>query len=61
MSASTERLVEQIRLTEEALEVARRDSDVRLIVEIERDLKQLQRTLAASNEALVEGRQILKG
>ena len=59
MSASTERLVEQIQLTERAIasaEAAGQDAS-----SLKADLKHLQRKLQTCNEALTEGRQMLKG
>lgn len=59
MSASTERLVEQIKLTEQAIaeaEKAGKDPSG-----LKHDLKHLQRKLQVSNEALTEGKQVLKG
>lgn len=58
MSASTETLIEQIKLTEELIattEAAGRDTSV-----YKTDLRHLQRRLQAASEALTEGRQILK-
>ncbi len=59
MSASTERLVEQIRLTEQAIaaaEAAGTDAS-----SLKADLRHFQRKLQVSNEALTEGKQVLKG
>jgi len=59
MSASTERLVEQIKLTEQAIvaaEAAGADSS-----SLKTDLRYLQRKLQVCNEALTEGKQVLKG
>ena len=62
MSASTEKLLEQIKLTEEALAVARRDAGAGAVVaQCEADLKYLQRKLQVCNEALTEGKHVLKG
>lgn len=59
MSASTENLIEQIASTEAAIrlqEAAKAD-----VTDLKRDLKRLQKKLAQSNDALTEGKQILKG
>lgn len=60
MSASTERLLEQIKNTEEAISVATaKGHDASQLKE---DLKYFQRKLAMCNEALTEGAQkIIKG
>jgi len=58
MSASTERLVENIKLVEQAIIAARVAGSPTL--ELEADLKRLQRKLAVCNEALTEGKQLLK-
>ena len=59
MSASTERLVEQIRATEEAIKAA--DVSGHDSSGLKTDLRHLQRKLQVASEALTEGRQILKG
>ena len=59
MSASTENLVQQIRLLEEAIRVA--EANGQDSSNLKADLKYAQRKLATCNEALTEGRQILKG
>jgi len=59
MSASTEHLVEQIKACEAAIIVAEGqglDSS-----SLKSDLRRLQQKLATCNEALTEGKQILKG
>ena len=59
MSATTENLLEQITVIQQAIKVAEdagRDSSV-----LRADLKFLNERLQVCNEALVEGRQILKG
>jgi hypothetical protein len=61
MSASTERLVEQIRLTEETLALAKRDGNQLLVAQCETDLRVLRKSLVNANEALTEGKQVLKG
>ena len=58
MSASTEKLVEQIELTERAITEA--ESSGRDVRALRDDLKHLRRKLHACNEALNEGRQVLK-
>lgn len=61
MSASTERLLEQIKLVEETLIVAKQDSQTAIVAQCEADLRVLRRSLSQANEALTEGKQILKG
>lgn len=59
MSASTENLVTQIGLLEEAIaaqERAGQDASA-----LKADLKRYQRKLQAASEALNEGKQVLKG
>jgi hypothetical protein len=59
MSATTERLIEQIHLVEEAIKAAEsRGEDSN---SLRTDLQYYQRKLSACNEALTEGRQIIKG
>lgn len=58
MSASTETLIEQIRTTEEAIRIAEaRGQDAS---GLKQDLKYLQRKLQVCNEALTEGKHLLK-
>lgn len=60
MSASTERLLEQIKSTEEAITTAVASGQD--ASQLKEDLKYFQRKLATCNEALTEGAQkILKG
>lgn len=59
MSASTERLVEQIKLTEELIATAEASGQDTSVYKA--DLKYLQRKLQVATEALTESRQILKG
>lgn len=59
MSASTERLVEQIRACEAA--IASSEAQGLDASSLKSDLKQLQRKLQVASEALTEGKQILKG
>ena len=61
MSASTEKLLENIKLTEETLVVAKRDGNVALIAQYEADLHALRTSLASANTALTEGKTLLKG
>jgi len=58
MSASTERLVEQIKLIEQAIAAAEAAGTDAL--PLKADLRHYQRKLSASNEALNEGKQVLK-
>lgn len=59
MSASTERLVEQIKATEQAIaEAERAGKDASTL---KADLRYFQRKLQVCNEALTEGKQVLKG
>jgi hypothetical protein len=60
MSATTERLLEQIKLTEETLAVAKRDGHAEIAEQCESDLDALRRSLASANQALTEGKQLLK-
>ena len=59
MSASTERLVEQIKTTEEAIKL--NEGSGQDTSTLKAELRQLQRRLQVASEALTEGRQILKG
>lgn len=59
MSASTERLVEQIRACEAAIAAA--EAQGLDATGLKTDLRYLQRKLAVCNEALTEGKQVLKG
>lgn len=59
MSASTERLVEQIRACEAAIAAA--ESQGLDSSDLKKELAYFQRKLAVCNEALTESRQILKG
>lgn len=62
MSATTERLLEQIKLTEETLATAKSYGQVALIEQCEADLTRLRQSLLSANEALNEGKQsLLKG
>lgn len=59
MSATTELLLEQIRQQEDAIRAAAESGhDTKSMRE---ELKQLKTRLAAANQALNEGKQILKG
>lgn len=59
MSASTERLVEQIRACEAA--IASAETQGLDASSLRSDLKHLQRKLQTASEALTESKQILKG
>jgi len=59
MSASTEALLEQILLTEAAIQAA--ESIGQDTTSLKTDLKYFQRKLTVCNEALTEGTRILKG
>lgn len=59
MSAATEALVDKIRLVEQQLATEPQDSPN--AVALRGQLTELQRRLTQANEALTEGRQILKG
>lgn len=59
MSASTERLLEQIKLIEVAIATA--ESQGQDPSTLRDDLKYYQQKLATCNEALTEGKTILKG
>jgi len=62
MSASTERLLEQIKQTEETLAIAKGDPGAATTVaQCEVDLRRLRRALSSANDALTEGKQVLKG
>jgi hypothetical protein len=64
MSATTELLLEQIKLTEETLAVAKSDGrpeSAVIVSQCESNLKTLRAALASAAEALTEGKQILKG
>lgn len=60
MSASTEQLVEEIKLTEKALEEALTSGVGSTIDHVTRALHELRQRLTKANEALTEGKQILK-
>lgn len=59
MSAATEALVDKIRLVEQQIAAEPQDSPT--VVALRGQLTELQRRLTQANEALTEGRQILKG
>jgi hypothetical protein len=61
MSARTEKLVEEIRNTERALVECEREGNAAGAAHLKTVLRELQRQLNTSNEALTEGKQILKG
>lgn len=58
MSASTERLIEQIGLVEASIVLAESREDDATVLKAE--LRQLQRRLHVASEALAEGRHVLK-
>jgi hypothetical protein len=60
MSATTENLLERIKLTEETLLVAKRTGAVEIIAQCETDLKVLRSSLMKASEAIAEGKQLLK-
>jgi hypothetical protein len=59
MSASTELLLEQIKSTEEAIVAA--ETNKQPTSSLKQDLKSLRKKLHAANEALTEGKTLLKG
>lgn len=61
MSASTEVLLEQILKTREALSVAEATGNVGTTNDLRQYLVELNKKLEASNVALTEGAQVLKG
>jgi hypothetical protein len=61
MSASTEKLLEQIKQVEEELCAAKISGNTIRIIALESNLRNLCRALNSANEALSEGKQILKG
>lgn len=61
MSATNELLLEQIKLVEGALALARSDSDEVAVVSLQQRLRKLQAQFAESTSALTEGKSIIKG
>lgn len=59
MSATTEALVEQIKVLE--TQIAAEASTSHRLPALNEQLRRLQKQLTTANEALTEGRQILKG
>ena len=59
MSASTERLLEQIKAIEAAITAAETNGQDSSL--LRSDLRYYQRKLATCNEALSEGKQLIKG
>lgn len=60
MSAQTEWLMEQIGIVEKTIKERELIGDQTSLNHLKEALRGLQRQLTASNEALVEGRQLLK-
>ena len=61
MSATTELLLEQIKVTEMALKRARSVGDEATALILQQKLETLQESFSASSNALNEGRAVLKG
>lgn len=61
MSATTEKLLEQIELTTASLEECRKVGDKEAAQHLESVLADFKKRLSQANEALNEGKQVLKG
>ena len=60
MPATTEHLLEEIKRTERALETDKAEGNQPGVESLTKQLSELRQRLAKANEALTEGRQILK-
>lgn len=61
MSARTEKLLEEIEAVKTALRLSEESGNATLAVKLRASLKELSNQLNASNEALTEGKHLIKG